>query len=71
MTYPKCYDPEYGYKYQLIIRYSAISREWEHLDYAKDKADKDYLIDNYILANRNNGAEIKAIRLPQKYWIKT
>lgn len=64
MTRPKAYDPQQGYQYQILFRYSGI--EWEHCDYAVDKVDKNYLLREYRMAPRDQG-EYKAIPLPKKY----
>jgi hypothetical protein len=63
---PKCYSPEYGYKYQILTRDNS-SREFEHCDYAKDKAEKDYLLAEYRMAY-GSGFNFKVVLLPQKYW---
>lgn len=70
MSLPKAYDPQPGYKYQFLYRYGAV-KEWDHLDYAIDKSDKDYLYNEYALAYRGTPSEIKVILLPKKYWLKT
>lgn len=66
MSRPKAYEPEQGYKYQIFCR-EVGKREWEYCDYAKDRAEKDYLIREYVLAYQG-GFEFKAMRLPMKYW---
>lgn len=65
MSLPRAYDPQQGYKYQILTRYN--NDPWEHCDYAKDKAEKDYLLQNYFSAY---GSEFsfKTILLPKKYW---
>jgi hypothetical protein len=71
MTLPKAYDPEFGYMYQILTRNKYNKGEWEHCDYAKDKQEKDYLLENYILAYRSESStEFKTIKLPEKYWKK-
>lgn len=67
MTMPKVYDPEQGYKYQLLCMNIQFDREWEHCDYAADKQEKDYLLGEYRLAY-GAGFRFKTIRLPKKYW---
>jgi hypothetical protein len=62
----KAYSPEQGYQYQLFYRYG--TREWEHLDYATDTGDKNYLMGEYSLAYRGAGGEIGCQLLPKKYW---
>lgn len=64
MSRPKAYNPQQGYRYQLLI-WDSYNREYDHLDYAKDKEEKDYLLNEYKLANHYG---IKVIELPQKYW---
>jgi len=65
MTMPSAYEPEQGYKYQILTRYQ--SQPWEHCDYAKDKAEKDYLLKEYRMAYSND-MSFKVIELPMKYW---
>jgi len=69
MSLPKAYDPEYGYKYQILVRFGG-QREYEHCDYAIDLADKKHLLENYRLAYKGTGASFNVIQLPQKYWPK-
>jgi len=67
MTMPKAYDPQQGYKYQILTRHPVYNgREWEHCDYAKDRQEKSYLLGEYRLAY---GVEwqFKVIYLPAKY----
>jgi hypothetical protein len=65
MSYPKAYEPEQGYMYQILCKYQ--NSPYEHCDYAKDKAEKNHLLENYRMAY---GSEFsfKVILLPQKYW---
>jgi len=65
MSLPKAYDPQQGYKYQLLTRYN--NEAYEHCDYAKDSQEKKYLLDEYKLAYGNEFS-FKTIMLPQKYW---
>lgn len=65
MTLPKAYDPEEGYKYQILCKYQ--NQPFEHCDYATDKKEKDYLLGEYRLAYGNEFS-FKVILLPQKYW---
>ena len=67
MTMPKAYDPEYGYKFQILCRNLHYSRSWEHLDYAKDSQEKKYLLGEYRMA-QGAGWEYKTIQLPEKFW---
>ena len=69
MSRPKAYDPQQGYKYQILYRDCRYSREWESVDYATDKKDKDYLLTEYKIAY-GKGSEFQTILLPQKYWNK-
>ena len=63
MTRPKAYSPELGYRYQ-ILAYDEYNREYDHLDYAKDKEEKDFLLGEY----RMFMSGLKVIQLPEKYW---
>lgn len=66
MGRPKAYAPEQGQKYQLLVMCPA-EREYEHCDYAKDKAERDYLLKEYTMAY-GTGFRFKSIILPVKYW---
>ena len=63
MSHPKAYSPEYGYKYQ-ILQWDSYAREWDHVDYAADRKERDYLMGEYHLV----GGSYKSIMLPVKYW---
>lgn len=63
MSRPKAYDPQQGYQYQILFRLHG-EREWESIDYAVDKVDKNYLLGEYRMGN---AGEYKAIPLPKKY----
>lgn len=67
MTQPKAYDPQDGCMFQILTRYKGS--EWEHCDYAKDIAEKNYLLGEYQLAYKGN-FDFKIIKLPRKYWPK-
>lgn len=67
MAHSKAYDPQYGYRYQLLTRNISYSREWEHCDYALNYKDRAYLLQNYREAY-GPGWEFKTIELPKKYW---
>lgn len=70
MTYPKAYEPVQGQMYQILCRERCTPRrEWDHCDYAENRKEKDYLIDQYNSSYRG-GFEFKAILLPKKYWGK-
>lgn len=69
MSKPKAYDPQKDCMYQLFFR-STDTREWEHLDYATSSKDKRFLLGEYRLVYRG-GYELKAVRLPKKYWPTT
>jgi hypothetical protein len=64
MTRPKAYSPVVGYKYQ-ILQYDNYNREYDHLDYAKDKQEKEFLLKEYRLSGATG---LKTIELPRKYW---
>lgn len=66
MSLPKAYDPQNGYMYQILVM-TPYERAYEHCDYAEDKKEKDYLIENYQLAY-GIGYTFKSILLPKKYW---
>lgn len=67
MTMPKAYEPCQGQMYQLLL-WDNYNREYDHLDYAKDRQERDYLLSEYRLAFRGQGARFKTIQLPKKYW---
>lgn len=67
MSKPLAYSPQEGYKYQILCRNQSYSRAFEHCDYAKDKSEKNHLLDNYRMAY-GGGWEFKVIILPRKYW---
>ncbi len=67
MARPKAYDPQPGYKHQILCRNQAYSRSWEHCDYAIDAKDKRHLIENYRLAY-GAGWEFQSIMLPARFW---
>jgi hypothetical protein len=70
MSHPKAYDPQDGYRYQILARHPKYNgRVWEHCDYATDKQDKSHLLTNYRLSY-GKGYEFKTILLPVKYWPK-
>lgn len=69
MPQPKAYDPAEGYRWQLLCRDPSNGREWEHCDYAVDRADRKHLLDNYRQAY-GPGWQFKSILLPAKYWPK-
>ena len=66
MAYPKEYDPQQGYMYQLFVK-TPHQRAYEHLDYAVDEADKKHLMTEYKMAY-GAGHYLKAQLLPRKYW---
>lgn len=65
MSYPNAYEPQQGYRYQILSKYG--SEPYEHCDYAKDRKERDYLLGEYSLAY-GGGYSFKVIELPQKYW---
>lgn len=68
MGRPKAYDPQSGYKYQILCA-GPGQRELEHCDYAVDRADKKHLIENYQQAY-GAGWRFSTIVLPRKFWPK-
>lgn len=68
MSKPKAYDPQEGYKYQILVM-CPNERSYEHCDYAKGGDDKKHLLDNYRQAY-GPGFSFKTILLPPKYWPK-
>lgn len=69
MARPQAYDPQDGYKYQILGRNPAYGRAFDHVDYAKDRQEKNYLLGEYGMAY-GGGWEFKTIILPRKYWPK-
>lgn len=67
MSHPKAYDPQPGYKYQILTRNLSYGRTWEHCDYATSHQSKMYLLTEYRIAY-GPGWEFKSIKLPKKYW---
>jgi hypothetical protein len=67
MSRPVAYDPQDGYKYQILCRNQQYGRAYEHCDYAKDKCEKNYLVGEYRMAY-GSGWEFKVIILPREYW---
>lgn len=67
MTQPQAYDPQQGYQYHILCRNQSYDRIWEHCDYAKDRTEKRYLVEEYRLAY-GSGWEFKSIMQPSKYW---
>ena len=67
MSLPLAYEPQQGYKYQILTRNQEYGRTWEHCDYAKDRTEKNYLINEYRIAYGTRW-EFKSILLPEKYW---
>jgi hypothetical protein len=66
MSKCKAYEPQQGYKYQILVKCGG-ERSFEHCDYAKDKEEKNYLLNEYRLAY-GVGCSFKTILLPMKYW---
>lgn len=65
MAYPKAYQPTYGQKYQILL-YDEYNREYDHLDYAKDKQELKFILTEYRISIPSG--RVKTITLPQKYW---
>jgi len=66
MSQPLAYAPEHGYKYQLLVM-CPNERSYEHCDYAKDREEKKFLLEEYRLSY-GAGFSFKTILLPAKYW---
>lgn len=67
MAHPKAYDPQQGYKYQILCRNISYSREWEHSDYSTlKKGELNKLLDEYKIAY-GSGWEFKVILLPERF----
>ncbi len=66
MTMPKAYEPQHGYRYQILSMYKD-SREYDHLDYAVDREDLRHLLGEYRLGMKFD-YKFKTILLPKKYW---
>jgi len=64
MTMPKAYNPQQGYKFQILYRGYGV--EWEHLDYAASREERDYLLKEYQIAFHGRG-QYKFIYLPARY----
>jgi hypothetical protein len=64
---PKAYDPQQGYRFQILCRNLSYSREWEHCDYAAERQERRHLLDNYRQAY-GAGWEFRTILLPAKFW---
>ncbi len=69
MSKPQAYAPEHGYRYQILCRHPYYSRAYEHCDYARDRAEMRYLIENYRQAY-GQGWEFKTYIMPRKCWPK-
>ena len=67
MTKPIAYEPQEGYRYQILTRNQAYSREWESCDYATDQKELNYLLEEYYFAY-GAGYEFQVILLPKRYW---
>lgn len=66
MAYPKAYEPQEGYQFQILCRHPEYNgREWESCDYATDRGDLKHLMENYRQCYI--GYEFKTIELPIKY----
>jgi len=70
MARPSCYDPTPGYRYQIIFRMKG-EREWEHLDFATDMEQRDYLLAEYRLAYRGMNCEVGICQFPREFWPKS
>ena len=70
MGKPATYEPEQGYRYQILTK-SKTARAYEHLDYARNRQELEYLIGEYRLAFTNGDHIFKTIKLPMKFWNET
>jgi hypothetical protein len=70
MSRPQAYEPQDGYRFQILCRNPQCGRAWEHCDYAVDTADKKHLLANYRLAY-GPGWDFRSILLPSRCWPKT
>ena len=68
MSRPLAYSPEQGQKFQLLVKCPS-DRAYGHCDYAADRTEKNYLLNEYRLAY-GAGFSFKTITLPAKYWPK-
>ena len=69
MARPQAYDPQDGYRYQILCRNPAYGKVYDHCDYAKDRSERDHLLSNYRSAY-GGGWQFRVILLPRKYWPK-
>lgn len=69
MTRPKAYDPQPEQKYQILTRDPQYGTEWEHCDYAGDRAELKHLLTEYRLAYGSTW-QFQTITLPRKFWPK-
>lgn len=66
MAKPKAYDPQKGYQYQIFLK-SKGDRTLEHCDYATDRKELKYLVEEYKQAYGSDFS-FSWTMLPQKYW---
>jgi len=66
MTRPIAYNPEQNYKYQILVKYEGYN-SYDHCDYAIDKQELIYLLNEYRTAYHGQ-CLFKIILLPKKYW---
>lgn len=69
MTQPQAVERAEGYRYQILTRHAQHAPQWEHCDYAADRADLRHLLTNYQLAY-GNGWQFKTFQQPRKFWPK-
>ena len=67
MSKPIAYEPQAGYRYQILTRNPAYSRAWEACDYAATASERKTLVSEYRTAY-GAGWEFKSILLPAKFW---
>lgn len=66
MTLPLCYEPKYGYQYQIIGRYK--NGPYDHIDYVVDLKELREQLKECRLSSGSIGYTYKFIELPKKYW---
>ncbi len=67
MTQPLAYDPQDGYRWQILCRHPEYNgREWEHCDYAATRQERKDLLTEYRLAY-DAGYQFKTIYLTNRY----
>ena len=68
MTLPKAYDPQPGYKYQILCRHPEYAPgEWEHSEYCEGEQERVAYLAELRLAY-GHAWQFKVIRLPRRCW---